>query len=382
MSETDLYIGLMSGTSMDALDAILVGFSRKATFSFNVICHHTQSIDPDLKRALIALNAPGVDDLSRYACLDRHFGELSATAVNQLCAKAGVLSTEIKAIGSHGQTVRHAPNHRPAYTLQLGDPNTIAELTGITTVADFRRRDIAAGGQGAPLVPAFHAEAFRSPDINRLIVNIGGISNISVLPADLQQPVTGWDIGPGNVLMDAWCMKHLGHEFDNNGEWASTDEVSPALLDTLLNDAFFNTPAPKSTGRDYFNEHWLPEKLSLIQQPHLTPASVQRTLLQLTAQTIASDCIQAIQQLDSHSLVPEIFVCGGGAKNQLLMQTLASLLPQFNVNTTDSFGLSPQLVEATAFAWLAYRTMMGLTGNLPEVTGAHSARILGGIYPA
>ncbi len=382
MNREPLYIGLMSGTSMDALDAVLVGFGTGSVAQTRILAHHSLKLPLSLRDDLLKLNSPDSHELTNYAILDRQFGILSAQAVTELCAHAGVPATEISAIGSHGQTVRHAPDHSPAYSLQLGDPNTIAERTGITTVADFRRRDIAAGGQGAPLVPAFHAAAFRCSHAHRLIINIGGMSNISVLPAEQAQPVRGWDTGPGNVLMDYWHQTQQGGDFDQDGRWAQSGALDAELLGRLLSDPFFQRSPPKSTGRQHFDRHWLNAHLQGIVTTSAKAASVQRTLLELTAKSIANDALHAMTFLGDHTKATEVFLCGGGARNKALCERIRHLLGNHYVGTTEALGVDPQLVEATAFAWLARQALQGLAGNLPEVTGATGSRILGGIYQA
>ena len=273
----------------------------------------------------------------------------------------------MRAIGCHGQTIRHRPEH--GYTVQLGNAALLAELTGITVISDFRSRDIAAGGQGAPLVPAFHDKVLRHSGIHRVIVNIGGISNLTDLPPNL--PTTGFDCGPGNLLMDAWCMQHLGKSFDENGAWAATGKVLPALLKQMLNEPFFDLPPPRSSGRDLFNMTWLQDKL----QGDERAEDVQATLLELTCRTIA----QAIQQYCAGA--KEIYLCGGGAHNQTLHNRLAALL-QGAVQTTNVLGVDGDYLEAIAFAWLAQQTLHGQAANLPLVTGAKHPCVLGAIYPA
>jgi len=286
-----------------------------------------------------------------------------------------VSAAQIIAIGSHGQTIRHRPPGSPegTFTLQIGDPNLIAELTGINTVADFRRRDMAAGGQGAPLVPAFHRAIFHSPNKNRVIVNIGGMANITWLPA--QGPVIGFDTGPGNVLMDTWIAEHLGKSYDQDGAWATSGQVCTTLLAELLAEPYFKMLAPKSTGRENFNRSWLEDHLRrLVSTPAL--GDIQATLLELSAITIA-DSIKGLDQIPK-----EVFVCGGGAYNTALMQRLARLMPQDSVASTAALGVDPQWIEAMAFAWLAQQTLNHRPGNLREVTGATREVILGGVYYA
>lgn len=363
----------MSGTSIDAVDAVLVRFSD----SIEVLESHTLSISEDLKNTILALCSTGDNEIERSGKLDRELGLLFSQCVVELCEKANIQTEEIKAIGSHGQTVRHSPAGKYPFTLQISDPNTIAEETGITTVADFRRRDIAASGQGAPLVPAFHEAIFRNKKNNRVIVNIGGMANITLLPKSESTPVIGFDTGPGNVLLDYWIHKKKAAAFDCNGEWASSGKIHPALLERLLSEHYLQLPPPKSTGRELFNADWLNQHLSYF--PSIPDENIQCTIAELTAKTIAD----SINQCDSElSMIDEVFICGGGAKNKYLRKRIQALLPKKTVDTTEQLGLSPDLVEATAFAWLAYRTMSQLNGSLASVTGAKGDRILGGIYLA
>ncbi|MGM0570747.1 anhydro-N-acetylmuramic acid kinase [Marinobacter sp.] len=365
-----LYIGLMSGTSMDGIDAALVDLTSAGGAS--LIATHTQAIPEPLVQTLTNLsqNCGSPDDLGHC---DRALGELFATAANSLISKSP-RKGPIRAIGSHGQTIRHVPDGANPFTLQLGDPNIIAERTGITTVADLRRRDMAVGGQGAPLVPAFHHAIFGSATQNRALVNIGGIANISWLPAGSASAGGGFDTGPGNGLMDSWVQRHLGEAFDRNGDWAATGQLQPLLLEQCLEEPYFHRPVPKSTGKERFNAAWLDAKLR--DCPDTDPADVQRTLLELTALTI-------VRQLPEARPLA-VYVCGGGAKNVALMNRLRALLEPdgASVSTTSELGIDPQWVEAAAFAWLARQTMEGLAGNVPAVTGASGPRVLGGIYPA
>ncbi len=365
----DLYIGLMSGTSMDALDAVLVDFTDTPP---HLIASHSRDIDDTLREALLALAQPGENELDRQAQLDVQLGKLSAELCIELLEKSGHQASEIKAIGSHGQTIRHAPDAASPYSVQIGDPNTIAQLTGITTVADFRRRDMAAGGQGAPLVPAFHQALFHRANKNRVILNIGGISNITVLPAEASKPAIGFDTGPGNMLMDAWSQLYRHQTYDENGEWAKSGSVDAELLNALLSDPFLAKQPPKSTGREQYNLHWLEQQ---IQGEHKVE-DVQATLCEFTTATIA----YAIREFAPKS--EEIFVCGGGARNGYLMERLAVYLDGCRLGTTEELGVEPQWMEAMAFAWLARQTLHHLPGNLPAVTGAKRPVILGGIYPA
>ena len=367
----ELFIGLMSGTSLDAIDAVLVDLSSPTPQQLAV---HSHPLPAALRAELMMLCHGGTaDELRLMAELDVRLGRLFAEAALALLHQAAVPPPAVRAIGSHGQTVRHEPDGDPPLTVQIGDPNIIAQLTGITTVADFRRRDIAAGGQGAPLVPAFHAAVLRSTDEDRVVLNIGGMANITVLPRDPKQPVTGFDTGPGNVLMDAWAARHLGTPQDNEGRWAGSSPRHEPLLAAMLNDAYFQRPPPKSTGREYFNMAWLDARLAQIDTE---PAPVQASLVALTAQS----CTAAIERYAPHT--QRVLICGGGVHNVTLMQQLAEALPDMHVSSTQTLGLDPDLVEALAFAWLAKQTLEGKPGNLPSVTGAKASVVLGGIYLA
>ncbi|MFL1404733.1 anhydro-N-acetylmuramic acid kinase [Marinobacter sp. M1N3S26] len=363
------YIGLMSGTSMDGIDAALVELDGAGSASLSAT--HTEPFPAPLYQSIVDLsqNRGTPDDLGHC---DRAVGELFARAARNLLASSGYQGP-VTAIGSHGQTIRHQPLGHDPFTLQLGDPNVIAERTGITTVADFRRRDMAAGGQGAPLVPAFHHAVFGSPSENRVLVNIGGIANLSWLPAGGASAHGGFDTGPGNGLMDAWCHRHTGKTYDAEGQWALTGQVLPVLLKRFMEEPYFSLTPPKSTGKELFNLDWLDARVD--REPGFAPQDVQRTLLELTALTIA-------RALPSQRPLA-VYVCGGGALNTALMMRLGELLaPQGMVYTTADLGIDPQWVEAAAFAWLARQTMEGLAGNVPAVTGASGPRVLGGIYPA
>jgi len=357
----ELYIGLMSGTSIDGIDAALVDLSKPTP---KLIASHYEKIPISLKQAIQALCHPGPDEINRMGEMDVLLGKQFATAVNTLLKKHNLNAKHIRAIGSHGQTIRHHPARH--FTLQIGDPNVIAARTGITTVADFRRKDLALGGQGAPLVPAFHQAVFLKKNKNRIVLNMGGIANVTLFA---NGKILGFDTGPGNMLLDLWTEKHLQKPHDDQGTWAKQGVVHTKLLTKMLADTFFKMPAPKSTGREYFNAAWLDN--FLIEK--ISAADVQATLTELTAKSIAA----AIQ-----SYVPrgEIFVCGGGAHNNFLMSRLQHSLPTFSVQTTTQLGIDPDWVEAMAFAWLAKQTLKKKSGNIPEVTGAKTAAILGGIY--
>lgn len=369
-----LYIGLMSGTSTDGADAVLARFASGQPPEF--LATASVAIPPDLRSALLALNTPGENELHRAALAANEMASVYADAVESVLQQAGVSCQDIVAIGSHGQTIRHRPEQ--GYTLQLNAPARLAEITGIAVVSDFRSRDVAAGGQGAPLVPAFHAALF-SADAPRIILNLGGIANITVLAPGA--PVTGFDTGPANVLIDGWIHRHLDLPYDRDGAWAASGQVNAALLAYLLeSEPWFNALPPKSTGRDLFNLAWLDTRLSAFQAQHgpltVTPEDIQATLTALTARSVA----QAIQRWAPH---PKggIWVAGGGAFNTALLKALAWETAA-DVQCIDALGVPAQSLEAYAFAWLAYAHCAGLPGNRPEVTGARGMRILGAYTPA
>lgn len=364
----DTWIGLMSGTSMDGIDAILVSFENQTV---QIHCTHSAPYPNDLRQRLASLsqNHGTPDELGE---LDHRVGSLFADAAAQVIEKSGVSPNSIKAIGSHGQTIRHQPGGNTPFTLQIGDPTLITERHGITTVADFRRRDLAAGGEGAPLVPAFHKAFLADTTEDRCILNLGGIANLSYLPANGEAMVTGFDTGPANALLDAWCRHETGQDFDRDGAWADAGSVDQELLSDLLSDAYFQRKPPKSTGTEKFNLDWL--NTALKRHPDVAPIDVQRTLLDLTAITVA-------QQLPENPGLT-IYVCGGGAKNPVLMKELQRTCSPCTVTSTADIGLDPQWVEPVAFAWLAKQSLNSLPGNVPAVTGAVGERILGAIYPA
>jgi len=377
-SAGSLYIGLISGTSVDAIDSVVLDAERAPPA---VIASRSHPIPPELRAEALALAAVAETDPERVWRLDVALGELFAEAAGALLAHAGLLACEVRAIGSHGQTVRHRPRARPPFSAQLGDPGVIAERTGITTVADFRRRDLAAGGEGAPLAPAFHAAAL-APDADgdaggtdRVVVNLGGIANATLLPGDAARPVIGFDTGPANALLDLWASRHLSAPMDRNARWAETGTVHETLLARLLEDEFFAAPPPKSTGREHFDGAWLDARLASVGPPP-PPADVQRTLCALTVRTVA-DAVAARAAADA-----EVLVCGGGVHNPMLMAGLGEALAPRTVRSTAERGVDPDWVEAATFAWLAARTLAGLPGNVPSVTGARREVVLGGIYPA
>ena len=403
------YIGLMSGTSLDGVDGVLLqwqdGASRGVsvehkvspfllsdTRQLKVLQHVFQPFDAEFRAELLSLNTPGNNELHRAALAGNRLARAYAKVVHALLNESGKQANDIHAIGAHGQTVRHRPLEFDAdpstgqsavgYTLQLNNPALLAELTGIDVVAEFRTRDLAAGGQGAPLVPAFHAEIFGASTHTVAVVNIGGISNISILKnaskqnsidaANISSPlISGFDCGPGNALMDHWVHLHQGQDFDANGAWAAQGQVIPALLQSLLSESFLQQTPPKSTGRDLFNPTWLQQHL----QTEFAAVDVQATLCEFTALAIAND-------LKHHAPdAKQLWVCGGGALNGHLMSRLQAQVPGVQVASTEAHGLPPLQVEAAAFAWLAAKTMKRETGSLISVTGARGARVLGAIYP-
>ncbi len=371
------YIGLMSGTSMDGVDGVLVGFVEDATpLSLTVLAHAHQPFAAPLAAELLALNATGADELHRAALAGNAVARAYAIVTDALLQAAGVESTQVCAIGAHGQTVRHRPGEFDGigYTLQLLNAALLAEASGIDVVSDLRSRDVAAGGQGAPLVPAFHRAFFGVPGKAGAVLNIGGISNLTALRAD--GLTIGFDCGPGNALMDHWCRHHTGQPFDDNGKWAASGGVDAPLLLQLLSDPYFAALPPKSTGRDHFNPTWLDAQLRQVLGAHVLPAEdVQATLTELTA-TICAAAVRA------HSAESDVLlVCGGGAFNSHLMHRVAALLPGVHVAATDERGLPPTQVEAVAFAWLARAFVRRECGSLPAVTGAAGARVLGSLSP-
>ncbi len=362
------FIGMISGTSMDAVDAALIDF----TTTPRVLSAHSQAIPDALRERLIALHEGTPPAVTEVMALDVEMGRLFAAAANTLIVASGHPREDIRAIGSHGQTVRHAPDGETPYSLQIADPNIIAELTGITTVADFRRRDMAAGGQGAPLAPAFHNACLRAVDQDRAVLNLGGIANITPLPAG-SAPASGFDTGPANTLMDAWSRRHLKLPRDEGGRWASGGRVHPELLEAMLRDAYFQQSPPKSTGREYFNLHWLDRVLAGVSNAP-DPQDVQATLCELSAASIAA-AIQAYFPACNH-----VLACGGGVYNMALMQRLGARLAPRILDTTAAYGLDPRWVEAAAFAWLAKQTVEAKTVDLRAITGSRHPVVLGGIY--
>jgi anhydro-N-acetylmuramic acid kinase len=368
---SDLYIGLMSGTSLDGVDGVLVEFAPNG---LNVKAHASAPLPTPLRAELLALNAPGPDELHRAALAANALMRVYAAVVADLLSRTSVSASSVRAVGAHGQTVRHRPQEfdGTGYTLQLCQPALLAELTGIDVVADFRSRDVAAGGQGAPLAPFFHQSLFSRAGESVGVLNIGGISNITLLRAD--GSMQGFDCGPGNALMDGWCAQHTGQSYDDAGAWAASGTVVAPLLDAMLAEPFFGKTPPKSTGRDLFSQAWLDGHLRAFGAA--APADVQATLAELTARACAADVLR------HEPALAHLVVCGGGALNGHLMRRLAALLPHARVASSADWGLPPLQVEATAFAWLARKTLLREKLALQSTTGAKGARVLGCIYPA
>jgi len=358
---TEAYIGIMSGTSLDGVDVVLANID--ATHCA-IRAHYSMPFPCALKEELHALCSPGSNEIWRLGVIESKLASLYANAVNTLLLNQRLTSKDIVAIGCHGQTLRHHPDQ--GFSLQANNPAALAVHTGIPVVADFRRGDIALGGQGAPLVPNFHLYQFAQTQQNKAIINLGGIANVSVLQGE--QLVCGFDTGPANLLLDSWCQLHTGNPYDNRGEWARSGNCLTTLLDQLLNDHYFSLPAPKSTGREYFHLAWLKQ--------HLTGAEaaedVQNTLTHLTAKTVA-------ESLKNYA-VTEVVACGGGAYNTFTLELLAHYLPEVTVHTSESYQLAPEHIEAAAFAWLAWARMHNLTGNATQATGASRPLVLGGLY--
>jgi len=364
-----LYLGLISGTSADSIDAALVGFSDGLP---QVKATHTHAWPAALRERMLALaQGEAALDLDAYGRLDVEIGHCFADAALQLLEHSGTPAASVRAIGSHGQTLRHRPNGNYPFTLQLGDPTVIAERCRIDVVADFRRADIAAGGQGAPLLPALHSMLLGRPGHTRVVLNLGGIANITVLAAD--GGVLGFDTGPANGLLDAWCLRHRGEPFDRDGAFAASGQVDHHLLDAMLADSYFALPPPKSTGREHFHLNWLAThpRLAAVSVP-----DVQATLLELTTRSVAAAITQHAPTVE------DVLVCGGGTHNGAMMRRLGALLAPRAVCSIAEVGVDPDFIEASAFAWLARQRLLGLPGNLPAVTGARGSRVLGAIYPA
>ena len=366
-----LYLGLISGTSADAIDAALVDFSSPTPHLVSASATpYPASLHSDL---LTLAQGDGNTSLDAFGALDHAVADAFADAAVALLARAGIPASDVSAIGSHGQTVWHRPYADRPFTLQLGDPSRIAERTGCRVVADFRRRDIAAGGQGAPLMSAFHAAILSSTEDDRAVLNLGGIANLTRLPAHPDAAVIGFDTGPASGLLDAWAQRHLGTAYDRDGAFAARGQVDEALLDRMLDEPYFSRPAPKSTGREVLNLTWLERHPG---SRELDPADVQATLVALSVRTIA-DALRREAPDTRH-----VFACGGGVHNPLLMRALAIALAPITLATTAALGVDPDYVEAMGFAWLARETLAGRPNNLASVTGARGPRVLGGIYPA
>lgn len=360
----------MSGTSLDGVDLVIADF---AEYPPRLLYSSTSPYAPALQNRLRQLCRTQTTSLDELYSLDAELGEVYARVVNNALQKAGIANDQVIAIGCHGQTIRHSPDSEVAYTAQIGDPNRIAAQCRITTVADFRRKDIAFGGQAAPLAPAFHRFLFRASEEDRAVINIGGIANITYLPADFNRPVLGFDTGPGNTLLDYWVQQHRNTAYDDGGDWARKGRIDIGILDHMIaNEAYFRQPAPKSTGTEYFNPDWLAGYVD----DSVDRTSVQATLVELTAVTIAA----AIKTLPA--LPGSCYVCGGGARNHFLVERLARALPECKVTTTSELGLDADFVEACAFAWLARERMNLRAANVPEVTQASQKAVLGGVYAA
>ncbi len=364
-----LFLGMISGTSADGIDVALVRFEGETTL---LLHGATYPYPTELRTLILDLSqASGQIKLDDFAALDQRIGTHFAEAALSSLAAAGVTAESVLALGSHGQTLRHRPHGPHPFTLQVGDASVIAERTGIRVVADFRRRDVAAGGQGAPLLPALHAALFADADSDVAVLNLGGIANLTLLPR--AGGATGFDTGPANCLLDAWSMRHRGTAHDEGGTWAASGTVAPALLESMLAESFFALPAPRSTGRDRFHLGWLDR---LLPAGKFDPADVQATLLELTARTIAEALKSELPD------AARVLACGGGVHNAALMRRLSTLVSPAALTTTDAYGLDPDFVEAAGFAWLARQTLLGRPGNVPAVTGARGARVLGAIHAA
>lgn len=375
-----LYIGIMSGTSADGVDLALVDFSNN---QIKLVAEHFTAYTTEQRKEITSLYLTGSDEIERSQALDISLAKFFAYAINEWLSKENIAKSSISAIGNHGQTIRHRPNNQHAFTLQIGCNQTLATLTNIRVIGDFRKKDIVYGGQGAPLVPAFHQALFGKQQQDMCIVNIGGIANISFLPSSLTTELTknttkgstkrimGFDTGPGNALMDAWCLQHTKQSFDDGGQWAASGACNEALLADLLDDDYFKQEAPKSTGREYFHLEWLNKYIKT--NSLITPADVQKTLLYLTAMTIAND-IKALTEVDQ---LMNVYLCGGGALNPELVNLLKQKLPMCSVEKTEQLKVNGNMLEAMAFAWFAYAFDHNIIGNIPRATGAKKALVLG-----
>ncbi len=364
--ESEIYIGLMSGTSIDAIDAVAISLAQKHT---QIIASHTHPIPTPIRQSIAELCQAGDNEIIRMGKLDSQLADLFSDAIFELLKNANLKAAQITAIGSHGQTIRHSPNGEHPFTLQIANPAKICEQTSITTVADFRRADMAAGGQGAPLVPAFHQAVFFDKNIKRVVLNIGGMANISILD---ETNLRGFDTGPGNILLNEWIQLQRGEHYDKNGNWSQSNTSNQQLLEKMLNDAYFSQPPPKSTGREYFNLNWLNEQIKDFSD---TDGNIQSTLCELTARSVSD----AIKQYASDC--QQILVCGGGIHNKDLISRLEENC-QIEICSTRDYGVDPDYVEAAAFAWFARQTLHNIPSNAPAVTGAKHPVIMGAIYPA
>jgi anhydro-N-acetylmuramic acid kinase len=374
-SPHSLFIGLMSGTSLDGVDGVLCDFAAAGSASLRVLAHTHRPFPTELASEFLALNKPGADELHRAALAGNALARVYGQVVSDLLSLGGATPPRVRAVGAHGQTVRHRPKEFDGvgYTLQINNPSLLAELCGIDVVADFRSRDVAAGGQGAPLVPAFHRAVFARIGETVAVLNLGGIANLTVLHAD--GSTIGFDTGPANALMDGWCQQHRGEPFDRHGAWAASGQVSQVLLGHMQSDGYFKLAPPKSTGRDLFNSAWLQKHLDAV-GTDIAPVDVQATLAELTAWSAAQACMKHASD------ATRLLVCGGGALNSHLMSRLQSGVGPVPVLPTDSEGLPAGQVEAVAFAWLAKACTERRAGNLVAVTGAAGPRVLGALYPA
>jgi len=362
----EYYLGIMTGTSVDAIDVALLNFEQNA---IHLVASHCEDLPHTVKQAIHALCTPSDNEIDRLGALDRQLAELYANAVNALLQNNNLSSQNIAAIGCHGQTIRHRTQSQNSrkFTLQIGDPNTLAALTSCKVVADFRRKDIALGGEGAPLAPAFHQALLQGQEQNGIFLNLGGIANLSVIESG---NVIGFDVGPANTLMDAWCKRHTGQDYDENGKWAQSGELSESLLQSLLEHPYFARTPPKSCGREEFNLNWL-ESIDGLER--IEPADVQATLCELSARAISDS-------LETYQHISRVYVCGGGIKNSFLMERLSSLKPELQWQSTAKLGIEPEWIEAATFAWLARQRILSLSGNIPSVTGASAATTLGALY--
>jgi len=362
------FVGLMSGTSLDSIDVVIASIENNQC---NIIKKHQYDFPLELIQQITKICTPGDNEIDQLGCLDNQLGELYADAVNETLTLASLKADQITAIGCHGQTIRHRPEKQSPFTMQIGNPNIICDRTNITTVADFRRADMAAGGQGAPLVPAFHAAMFTKSDTKRVVLNLGGIANISILANATNNGVSGFDTGPANILMNCWILENQNKTYDENGNWASSVDHDESLLRQMLSDPYFSLPAPKSTGREYFNLGWIQEHL--INHPKLDPAVIQSTLCELSVTTIKDAINNSVDSID------QLITCGGGTQNKHLIARLQASI-DCDVFSSAELGIDPDYIEALAFAWLAKQTLEHKPGNIPSVTGARKNKILGAIY--